>query len=562
MSDKFRAVEGGQLFMHRLRMFRQTLKIALTFASALCVIVLVVVLMLKFDWYDGYTAIMCWWAKAKISMQVFIPKSYHHLDIYLRDMSIARVDSIKYINDAYVHATTLKVQQSIKEVLFYSPLIFFVSAVGSVMYFGRFSKQQRSSLSSKQILRGQQLVSPKEITSLLRKKGAASDLNLDGLPLVKNKETSHFLFSGTTGSGKTNAFHTLLPQISQRGDRAIVVDTTGDLVFRYYRTGQDVILNPLDERGQGWNLWEECQDVSEVESFAEAFIPQKGRGQDPFWETASRKILTVAIEQLEESQDIKELYDYLVTAEAGKYHSFFAGTDAAPFTDKAGERTTTSIRATLASQVASFRYLKKGGEFSIRRWIEAGPENQWLFLTAAPSQRSLLRPLMSAWLNVAVNGLMSLAPDATKKLWFIIDELPSLNNLPALITGLAELRKYGGCIIAGIQSFPQLETIYGRSISRSMLDLFNTKLMFRTTDPETAQWVSKVIGENEYAESQENLSFGANTIRDGVSLSKTERIRQIVLPSEIANLQDLECFVKFPGNYPATRIKMKYKKPA
>jgi len=78
-----------------------------------------------------------------------------------------------------------------------------------------------------------------------------------------------------------------------------------------YRKDYDLILNPLDERGEVWNLWEECRDQAELESFAEAFIPQKGRGQDPFWETASRKILTVAIENLADSQDIDELYDYL-----------------------------------------------------------------------------------------------------------------------------------------------------------------------------------------------------------------------------------------------------------
>ncbi len=561
MSHKFRAVEGGQLFMHRLRMFKQTMRVALAFSAISVALVLLGIFLWRFDWYDCYTAIMCWWAKAKISMQALMPNSYKNLDIYLRNKTLVRIDSFKYINDFYVRDVTARVAATFVEMLVWAPILVCVNIVGSFIFFGRFSKKQRSSLSSKQVLRGQELIKPSELASKLRSSNQASDLQLDDLPLVKDKETSHILITGTTGSGKTNCLHTLLPQIRKRGNSAIVIDTTGDLVARYYRKGQDIILNPLDQRGEGWNLWQECNNSAELESFAEAFIPHKANSHDPFWETASRKVLVTAIDKLRESQSIKELYDTIVTAEANTYHHFFAGTEAASYTDKAGERMTLSIRANLTSQIACLKSFgnEQGEGFSIRQWVRAEPMDQWLFITASPTQRALLRPLLSAWLNTAINSLMSVEPNESRRTWLIIDELPSLNKIPSLKTGLAELRKYGGCVLAGVQSYPQLIDIYGQSSSQAMQDLFNTKLMFRTTDPSSVQWVAKLIGETEYAESQENLSFGANSIRDGVSLSKAERIRQNVLPSEVANLSDLECFVKYPGNYPSTKLQMTYK---
>lgn len=112
--------------------------------------------------------------------------------------------------------------------------------------------------------------------------------------------------------------------------------------------------------------------------------------------------------------------------------------------------------------------------------------------------------------------------------------------------------------MAGVQSFPQLTATYGQNKSQAILDLFNTKIFFRNTDPNTNQWISKVLGEAETTEHIENISYGANTIRDGVSLSQQNRTKPLVLPTEIANLRDLEAFVKLPGDYPVGRVEMEY----
>ncbi|HUX80573.1 MAG TPA: type IV secretion system DNA-binding domain-containing protein [Alphaproteobacteria bacterium] len=90
---------------------------------------------------------------------------------------------------------------------------------------------------------------------LLRKTNEASDLHLDKLPLVKDKETGHILMTGTTSAGKTNCFHKLLPQIQSRPYRVIVMDMTGDFVSKYYREGTDLILNPFDQRTKHWSPW-------------------------------------------------------------------------------------------------------------------------------------------------------------------------------------------------------------------------------------------------------------------------------------------------------------------
>ena len=92
-----------------------------------------------------------------------------------------------------------------------------------------------------------------------------------------------------------------------------------------------------------------------------------------------------------------------------------------------------------------------------------------------------------------------------------------------------------------------------------MLDLFNTKIFFRNTDPNTTSWISKVLGEAEIKEHMESLSYGANTIRDGVSLSQQTKTKPLVLATEIACLPDLEAYIKLPATVPTGRVKMRYK---
>ncbi len=113
--------------------------------------------------------------------------------------------------------------------------------------------------------------------------------------------------------------------------------------------------------------------------------------------------------------------------------------------------------------------------------------------------------------------------------------------------------------MAGFQSIPQLTTVYGTSSAQTLLDLFNTQVFFRNTDPNTTEWISKVLGEEEIQEVRENLSYGAETVRDGVSISQHDRKRSVVLSTEITNLPDLQCYVKLPGGYPITKLTMSYK---
>ncbi len=107
-----------------------------------------------------------------------------------------------------------------------------------------------------------------------------------------------------------------------------------------------------------------------------------------------------------------------------------------------------------------------------------------------------------------------------------------------------------------MQNIHQLEEIYGSAGAASMLDLFGSKFIFRVSDQQTAHKSALMLGEQEIIETQEDLSYGANSMRDGVNMHSLEKRKLLVMPSEIMNLPDLTCYVKLMGNFPITKLQM------
>ncbi|MEN8236952.1 MAG: type IV conjugative transfer system coupling protein TraD [Pseudomonadota bacterium] len=554
---------GGQLSMHRLRMLQQMARVILAvflFATS--------AMLVGKTYYDIP------------KYQFYLLKEYYHAqfllgfastpaDIRKAQQVIIHPNGRKSTEYSYNIAHSDYIQQCVTYIKYrlWRNFILGLWTGGalSLLIMGAFIYRGWRQIRTK-TERGTSLVSTDQLKRRIRRR-YKSDLYLDGLPLIKGAETSHFVAAGTTGSGKSNLFHTLLPQIRTRGDRAIIVDLTGDFISRYYDCCSDFLLNPFDMRHQNWSPWQECQAEPHYVALAHAMIPEKGQTQDPFWENASRIVLATALRKFaeEKTPSTQELYRLLVEAPMTEYQKFFEGTEAVSLTDKQADKTAASIRSNLSTQLVGLKYLSAqedtpGDPFSIRNWVRHGDPGSWLFLSAFPGQRQSLQGLMTAWMDTAISALMTLEPNYDRRLWFVMDELPALNRLPSLEMMLAESRKYGGCVLAGFQSMPQLTTVYGASIAQTLLGLFNTQAFFCSTNPDTTSWISKVLGEAEIQEVKESLSYGAQAARDGVSLSQQHRRRSVVLPTQISSLKSLQCYVKLPGDYPVTQLQMSYKK--
>ncbi|HGU0071433.1 TPA: type IV secretion system DNA-binding domain-containing protein, partial [Escherichia coli] len=138
------------------------------------------------------------------------------------------------------------------------------------------------------------------------------------------------------------------------------------------------------------------------------------------------------------------------------------------------------------------------------------------------------------------------------------NRIPTLHKLPDLVEILPEARKFGGCYVFGIQSYAQLEDIYGEKAAATLFDVMNTRAFFRSPSHKIAEFAAGEIGEKEHLKASEQYSYGADPVRDGVSTGKDMERQTLVSYSDIQSLPDLTCYVTLPGPYPAVKLSLKY----
>lgn len=414
-------------------------------------------------------------------------------------------------------------------------------------------------------IRGAKLVAAEKLKGEIVEKHGVSDLTLGDFPLPTGFSKKHTLISGTTGAGKSTALTHLLKAIRARGDRAVVYDKKGEFVEMFYRDGVDHILNPADSRSHQWTPWEEMASPFDADWIAETLLPSSNSnsGSDKFFTSAARAVVSAALQNLylDGPKSLLSLLRATAWNDLELLKELVAGTPAATYFNENNEETLESIRSTVVDGVRPLRLLKEEntkGFFSIRDWItegdEQGADDSWLFLPVRESEIEIQKPLISTWIQSVAKGLMACGVNNDRTLWIVVDELPSLKKIPALSMLMAEGRGFGAAVVLGIQEINQLEEEFGKNTSRTILGLCSTQLHFRLNNADTAEWVSKVLGEAEREEVDEDLNYSADDIRDGVRVSSKRQNRKIVLPSEIMDLPDLSCFAKIWGVESKARI--------
>ena len=395
---------------------------------------------------------------------------------------------------------------------------------------------------------------------LLSREQDVRPYEIAGIPWPKWAERSHTMVSGTTGSGKTVLITDLVEQIRARGERCIVYDKMGSYTETFFDPRQDVLLNPLDERSPRWSPFLEARNARDFDTMAAALIPRQKDAADPFWITAARQLFSHGAAVLWQRGETgnRVLVDHLLKTELSALAEAMEGTVAQSIVDLQNPKTALSVRAMLTANIGAMDVLPDEGDpFSIREWIERKKGSGSLFLTSRGDQHASLRGLISTWLEIAVNSLLSLRRSGSRRVWVILDELPTLHQLPSLEPGLSQGRQYGGCFVLGVQVFSALRDLYGREGATTISGLCGTRVVLAAPDKDTSEWSARSLGQEEVETLSEGVSY--DTPRDGVTLSTRRDERPLVLPSEVSRLENLSGYLKFPGAWPVARIRLTYR---
>ena len=552
-------VRGGQLHLHSLRMIKQVMNVGLVISLIIGGGV--------FAWkaWDSIPSHLIRQYVSSYHAEFLLPFKHsskeHLFTVSWPEQNFERqVRAIDIVNHPYTTDLRNHVEGKLKGQIGSSLVAAIISLFLLILFW---ALKGKSSFKSKRI-RGQILVSSRKLKQMIYLRGKASDLKVDGIPLVKGSETKHLLAVGTTGAGKTNIYDELLPQVEKRKERALVIDMTGEMISKYYNPERgDVIINPFDRRSSDWDIVHECEREYDYDNLAKSIVPKNNEYSDPLWQNGASTLFSIALQKAKaEGISPKELHKILIQSDLKEFGAFFKGTDAFPYANPKAEKTTLSFVSTLSSSVQFLKHLgsfKK--KFLLRDWVRDEEAVNWVFVTSNTKMRATLNPLVAAIFNSVSGELMSLKRNREKRnrrVWFIMDELPTIQKLRFLQPLLAEGRKYGACVFAGLQGTSQFEENYGMNGARTILNLFNTKFFFRCEENQAKEEVSKWLGEEEVEEAKESVSYGAHQMRDGKSINMQRTIRRLVLPTEIGKLDDLTCYLKFPGKLPIAKHKMTY----
>ena len=558
-------LRGGQTVFHGIRMWGQLFRAAMLFAAFMTVVVPAWTLWHRTTGAEWYAAGMATLAETKLALG-YDPESGQ--EIRFADGTRRALG----IRDIAASVPALKARERILDELLASAWLGLKAGGAMIGLFLIVFWYRGARLGRQRRIRGAEMVTAGELRRRLRPAhlrlldrapgaGRVRPYSIAGIPYPERTETQHTIVSGTTGSGKTVLISDLVAQIRARGERCVIYDKMGSYTATFFDPDRDVLMNPLDARAPRWSPFLEARNPRDFDMMAAALIPQQKDTVDPFWVTAARQLFANGAGVLREKgvTDNRVLVDHLLKTDLTALAQAMEGTVAQSIVDPENPKTALSVRAMLTANLAAFEFLPdEGTPFSIREWIGQEDRDGFLFLTSRGDQHASLRGLISTWLEIAVNAMLSLAQSDGRRIWVILDELPTLHQVPSLQPGLAESRQFGGCFVLGVQVASALRDLYGRNGAETVSGLCGTRVVLAAPDRDTAQWSADSLGRSEVEEVTEGYSYGANTIRDGVSLTPRRELRALALPSEIMRLANLEGYLKFPGPFPVASIRLDY----
>lgn len=374
---------------------------------------------------------------------------------------------------------------------------------------------------------------------LAKAEGPAGVCLHPGFPLPLARETQHIIYTGTTGSGKTQGIMRLLSEIRERNPdaRMMIHDTKGDYIQSAPR---GVLIGPTDARGGAWHIADDVQTDLDAELVASVVISET---KDPFWSSSARLVLTGMLMHCMQMHGQKWGWPHLASLldlPADELQQVLI--DAHPVIGRRLEpgKTTDSILITVIASLSWIRHLaaawpdgSKG--ISVSRWVAGTSRAKKIIFQHYDESASLARPVIAAMVSLAARRLLSLPDDHGREVWLLLDELPALPRIDALPALLERGRSKGVRVVLAYQSYSQLIDVYGRETTQTIESLCGTSIFFRSPAGETADHISELIGETE-DEVPTPTTQHTQDGRGSVSHAMQRRTEPLVRPEEISSL--------------------------
>lgn len=443
------------------------------------------------------------------------------------------------------------------------------AAVLAYKFVSRKQLEKQAELTEIKHIRGPQLITRDELIAQVNTVdkskmwfGPSEYTWVDGVPIATGRLQYNIWITGAVGAGKSQALFVLLDQVAARAKMMVIFDVVGDYVRYYYRPDRDKIWNPLDERGEGWSIFNEIYSDDDPEELAKMFLPIKNKNDqtESYFKGGVHVVIAAVTRRLiaEGRATHADWLHALFDMPVNDFHEWLKDTRAAIYTDPEAKGTGQGGFTSTMRQELDGLCKVRDGSFSIRKFIWEGGDRR-LFLSMPESKVEQLQPLMSmAWSLATKASLDALnvpqSPTVDQR-WFIADEFGSMGPVASAYDLATKGRKYGSVFVVGMQHANQVEDVMTEKRAETFRSVFQNKLIMKVADAKTAKQCSEDIGSHEVWDRTEGASAALSSSRDGASLNWARKELKLVMPDEIMQMFPLNGYLKLAGGYDTALVK-------
>ncbi len=387
-------------------------------------------------------------------------------------------------------------------------------------------------------------------------KEKVKNLRIGPLTIPFKHEVSHFLFLGTTRSGKSVTLNQVIDSIMARkttsahDHRLIIYDLKGEFVSKWY-CEKDILFFPFDQRSVRYSLFNEIRNDIDFKIIAKSLFepPRNVPHNLSFFYEAGGEVFKTGLILLnkEKKKTNKDILEFFAQDRLKLIEHFRTLPKAlqGPVDYLVDAREAAGVLSTIHEKINFLEYLIDcDGPFSFRNYISDKRETRSLFIPNISNYKNIFIPLFSFGIDIMIKEVLSLPDDFKRRVFFLIDEFSSLHTIQSIFDFQRESGSKGGSLICAMQDLGDLGRNYGQERLRSFFNNFHTKFIFQLLDPDTQDYASRALGERQVHLKMPSHQYSPRDIGDRESVSLQNTNERIVLPSEFSLLKNLHCFVQ------------------
>lgn len=362
------------------------------------------------------------------------------------------------------------------------------------------------------------------------------------VPFTGDQETRGVLIEGGVGSGKTIIMRYLMNQAIARGDKVIIYDVKGDYAPSVKNR---ILLNPFAKNSASWNIAHDIQTPEQARQLAAMLVPKPIQG-DQFWSSAAQIFMSGIFIVLVRTQpgkwtflDVYRLLCRPVKELVALFETYYP--PATKIVQGGGGNMETGVVATVVSQVMPFieplalawgRGASSEQGVSLRDWLtDLGSTPNAVVLQGSPEHQDAA----ATWIRMAINLMAGvvLSPEVedygSQRIWFFIDEMPSLGAIARLTDIVDRGRSKGVRTVMACQSLYQLEPLYG-DWTKAADSNFGIRIVGRMQPSQRSRDICNFFGEQIYVTPQVQVTTSHN------GRAVTKRLEQSRIPVLTADI--------------------------